>query len=144
MTSCNVYEKLYNNTKSKFLIVSDNREYTLGEYMLMKAEKKNAFSKLPVKSQSQKNKAITTFFSYVNDKLTVKTPPSGDRIIRKFPFRTSAAALLSAVLVCTLVLSFGLFSGKNIAANDSINSDTEIELGEDIDLIRDADINCAE
>lgn len=126
MTSCNVYEKLYNSTKSKFSIADGNREYTLGEYMLMKAEKKNGISKLPV-AHAGKQKAVAAFFSYVNEKLMVKTPPEKDRIIRKFPFRTSAAALLSAMLVCTLVLSFGLFSGKNIASSDPTTSESELD-----------------
>ena len=40
----NAYEKLYRNTKSQFTIVSDNKEYTLGELMLEKAGKKEAAS----------------------------------------------------------------------------------------------------
>ena len=107
MNTANVYEDLYNNMKNRFTVVNDNCEYTLGEYMLMKAGQKNA-SKLPATRSSVSNqKPITAFFKYVNDKLTLKAPPAKDKTIKKFPFRTSAAAVLSAVIACTLAISYG-------------------------------------
>ena len=39
MTS-NVYETLYNNMKKRFTVVSGENEYTLGGYMMMKANEK--------------------------------------------------------------------------------------------------------
>lgn len=117
MNSCNVYEKLYENTKAKFTIFNNNCEYTLGDYMLMKAGKKKNSSNLPAtKTVANTQKAVTAFFSYVNEKLTVKKPPVKDKIIRRFPFMTSATAFLSAMIVCGLVLSFGLFSAKDITS----------------------------
>ncbi len=111
MDSYNVYEKLYADTKSAFTIVKNDKQYSLGEYMRMKAENK----KLPAKKADNDSLSIVSkSFSYIKDKLTVKTLPSKDKTIRKFPFRTTASALLSAVIVCSLALSFSLFSGKNI------------------------------
>lgn len=113
----NAYEKLYRNTKAQFTIVNDNKEYTLGELMLAKANKKKDNSVLHVSAAvSGTSRAMSSFINYVNDKLTVKNPPKKDRTIKKFPLRTSLSAFLSALLVCTFVLSFGFLSGKNIIA----------------------------
>ena len=110
MTS-NVYETLYNNMKNKFTVVSENNEYTLGEYMTMKANAQTATSNLPVaKSEPQTNHSLTAIFSYVNDKLAVKKPPVREKVMRKFPFRTSAAAFLSAIVGCALMFSYGMFA----------------------------------
>lgn len=113
MNTVNAYENLYNNMKNRFTVINESCEYTLGDYMLMKAGKKKEKSNLPAVNNSSNEKAITAFFKYVNDKLTVKAPPVKDKTIRKFPFRTSAAALLSAVVTCTLVLSFGSITMRN-------------------------------
>lgn len=113
MNTVNAYEKLYNNMKNRFTVINDNCEYTLGEYMLMKAGKKKEISNLPAVNNASNEKAVTAFFKYVNDKLTVKAPPVKDKTIKSFPFRTSAAALLSAVVTCTLVLSFGSITMRN-------------------------------
>lgn len=105
MNTVNAYEALYTNMKNRFTVVNDNSEYSLGEYMLMKAGKKKENSNLPVaKSCSSNAPVISAFFKYVNDKLTVKKPPVKDKIIKKFPFRTSVAALMSAVVACTLLI----------------------------------------
>ncbi len=104
----NVYENLYENMKNRFTVLNDNCEYTLGEYMLEKAGMKKEKSNLPaVRSASSADRAIVTFFRYVNDKLTLKNPPIKDKTIKRFPFRTSLAAMLSAVIACTLVISYG-------------------------------------
>ena len=53
MTSTSAYETLYNNMKKHFTVISDNNEYTLGEYMSMKADiKKESTSNLPAVSFS--------------------------------------------------------------------------------------------
>ncbi len=114
MNAVSAYENLYNQMKNTFTVVNDNCEYTLGEYMLMKAGSKKTSSNLPVKKTSS-NTAISTFFRYVNDKLTVKAPPAKDKTIRKFPLRTSCAALLSALVASTLLFSYGSFSMKSVS-----------------------------
>ena len=104
----NVYENLYENMKNRFTVVNNDCEYTLGEYMLEKAGMKKEKSNLPaVRSTSSADKAVVAFFRYVNDKLTLKAPPVKDKTIKKFPFRTSLAAMLSAVIACTLMISYG-------------------------------------
>lgn len=130
MNSYNVYEKLYADTKASFTIVKNDKQYSLGEYMLMKAGNKN----LPAERNANTgNNIVLKSFSYIKEKLTVKNPPNKDRTIKKFPLRTTASALLSAVVVCSLVLSFGVFSGKNIhskapLAVESETSDVNNEL----------------
>ena len=108
MSTATVYENLYNNMKNRFTVVNENSEYTLGEYMLMKAGKKKETSNLPaMRSSVSGDTAIVAFVKYVNDKLTVKAPPVKDKTIRAFPFRTAAAAFVSALLTCSLLISFG-------------------------------------
>ncbi len=127
MNSYNVYEKLYNNTKSKFAVVSGDNEYTLGEYMMMKAEKKAEKSHLPAAKAltATTGKAVSSIFSYITDKITIKNPPAKDKIIRKFPMRTSAAAFLSAILMSALALSFALFSAGRIAIQNNSVAESE-------------------
>ena len=137
MNTTDAYENLYNNLKNRFTVVSDNCEYTLGDYMLMKAGKKKAQSNLPAVNNASNEKAITAFFKYVNEKLAVKEPPVKDKTIRRFPFRTSAAALLSAVITCTLVLSFGSVTMRS-ATN---NQPATVELTETVEETEDYTYN---
>lgn len=128
------YEKLYNNMVRKFTVEKDNTDYNLGDYMLMKAKaKKNEMtalesdSKLPV-AHDNKTGALTTVFSYVNDKLTVKKAPVRNKTIRSFPFRTSISAFCSALVVCVLVVSCCLFGLSNsVIGNDNIITVAEEE-----------------
>lgn len=119
MNSTMTYDKLYNNMVKKFTVEKDNTDYNLGDFMLMKAnEKKNKMvasesdSKLPV-ARDNKTGALTTVFSYVNDKLTVKKAPVRNKTIRSFPFRTSFTAFCSALVVCALVVSCCFFGLSN-------------------------------
>ena len=132
----NVYENLYENMKNRFTVVDNNEEYTLGEIMLIKAGKKKEASNLPaVRTVSSTEKAITAFFSYVNDKLTLKAPPAKDKTIKRFPFRTSAAAVLSAVIACTLVISYGSLTLRStngrLAATAEYVENSEVEIVEE-------------
>lgn len=135
------YDKLYNNMVRKFTVEKDNQDYNLGDYMLMKAKaKKNemvaatADSNLPV-ARDNKSNALTTVFSYVNDKLTVKKAPVRNKTIRSFPFRTSFTAFCSALIVCALVVSCCFFGLSNsVIGNDNViateQSETENEITE--------------
>jgi hypothetical protein len=71
----NSYDKLYENMKQRFTISDDSAEYTIGEYMLMKADiKKTESAALPVAVQTAVTKsevAVTTIVSFVDDKLTI-------------------------------------------------------------------------
>lgn len=126
MNTVNAYEALYANMKNRFTVVNDSNEYSLGEYMLMKAGKKKESSNLPAtKSCASNSTAITAFFKYVNDKLTVKKPPVKDKIIKRFPFRTSAAALMSAVVACTLLITYGTVSIRSVTNDTPTTIHTE-------------------
>ena len=119
MTSTiNQYDALYTNLKNQFTVIYNGTECTVGDFMLMKANKKSQ-SNLPV-ATSHKNTSIATFVEYVNDKLTVKKAPVKDKTIKRFPLRTSFSALLSATAACALILSCGIFAltgAKNFGAS---------------------------
>ena len=105
----NPYEALYTNLKNQFTVVYNGTECTVGDFMLMKANKQSE-SALPIVASSAKTVSIASIVEYVNDKLTVKKPPMKDRTIRKFPLRTSFSAMLSATAACALLLSCGIFA----------------------------------
>ena len=126
MNTVNAYETLYTNMKNRFTVVNDNCEYSLGEYMLMRAGKKKESSNLPAaRSCASSSTAISAFFKYVNDKLTVKKPPVKDKIIKKFPLRTSFAALMSAVVACTLLVTYGTVSIRSVTNDTPTTVHTE-------------------
>ena len=109
MTSVmNPYDALYTNLKNQFTVIYNGTECTVGDFMLMKANKRSE-SSLPI-ATTARNTSLSTIVEYVNDKLTVKKAPVKDQTIRSFPFRTSISALLSASAACALVLSCGIFS----------------------------------
>lgn len=126
----NVYDNLYNNIKNRFTVEENNCEYTLGGYMLMKATEKKKGSNLPVASVRPENRAVSAIVSFINDKLTVKTPPEKDKTIKSFPFRTSIAAFLSSILVCTVVFTYGIFA-TGIASESKVAAEAEEELIEE-------------
>ena len=109
------YENLYENLKKRFTVESDGADYSLGDYMLMKACKKKAEANLPVIQRSYATKserAVALFVNYVNDKLTIKKPPMKDKTIRAFPLRTSLSAFLTSAVACSFLLCFCLMGGK--------------------------------
>ena len=121
----NSYDKLYESMKDKFTVVNENTEYTLGDYMLMKAGKKKEDSLLPVLQRSNVGKgerAVAMVVSYVSDKLTIKQPPVKDKTIKAFPFRASASAFLSAVVACTFMLSFVLVGARLMSGSESVET----------------------
>ena len=128
-TSMNAYDRLYSNMKTRFTVVNGNNEYSLGEYMLLKAGKKKESATLPATAATLKQLSpVRSFISYVNDKLMVKEAPAKDKVIRAFPFRTTAAAVISALLVCTFAVSYGLAGINSITdGNSSYISVTEDE-----------------
>ena len=115
----NNYDRLYTSMKESFTI--ENSDCSLGEYMLMKAAQKKSEAALPVAlrpSATRSERTVAMICSYVEEKLTVKETPEKDTIIRAFPIRTSAAALLSAVVACTFMLSFA-FIGTRLLSPES-------------------------
>lgn len=137
MNTADVYEDLYINMKNKFTVTNGDCEYSLGDFMRMKASANTKASNLPAVRTPAGANRIAAVFSYVNDKLTVKKAPIKDKTIRAFPFRTSAAAFLSAVVACAMIFSYGLFSVRNsgtttqpIVEAGEISEDIEITEGE--------------
>lgn len=125
----NNYDKLYENMKQRFTVSQNDTAYTLGEYMLMKADgKKSENTALPVAVMSEV--AVTNIVSFVDDKLTIKQAPVKDKTIRAFPFRASASAFLTASVACAFLLSFVLIGAKSMAnqtpvANDVVITESE-------------------
>lgn len=138
-TSMNAYDRLYSNMKTRFTVVNGNNEYSLGEYMLLKAGKKKESSSLPATASTLKQLSpVRSFMSYVNDKLMVKEAPAKDKVIRAFPFRTTAAAVISALLVCTFAVSYGLAGINNITSE---NNGSYISVSEDEELSKNNENN---
>ena len=114
------YDRLYENMKQRFTVSEDNSEYTLGEFMLMKAgiQKAEASSSLPVAVKtavSKSEKAVSNIVTFVDEKLTIKQAPVKDKTIKAFPFRASASAFFTAAVACAFVLSFALIGVKALS-----------------------------
>ena len=127
----NNYDRLYENMKQRFTIAEDNSEYTLGEYMLMKAGASSAenTSSLPVAVKTAVSKsevAVYNIITFVDDKLTIKQAPAKDKTIKAFPLRASASAFFTAAVACAFVLSFVLIGAK--ALNNSPSTANEISM----------------
>lgn len=131
------YDSLYENMKNRFTVVNEGSEYTLGDYMIMKATKKKTEAALPVAQRSTAGKgerAVAMLVSFVNDKLTIKQPPVKDKTIRAFPFRASASALLSAVVACSFVLCFTVIGAKILSlASPSVDEVSITEYAPEIE-----------
>jgi len=126
------YDALYENLKNRYTVVNNGSEYTIGEYMLMKAKAKKSektaesASRLPVAVKSKSERAVATVVSFINDKLTIKKPPVKDKTIRAFPFRSSATAFLSALVACSFVLCFCVFGAKILSGSKTAPSEASI------------------
>lgn len=122
------YETLYTHMKNKFTVVQNKNEYTLGDYMAMRA-KAIETPVLPAGKES----ASRSLLSYVAEKLSVKTPPAKEHTIRRFPMRTCAAAVFCAVIFSSFLLSFGSITqqknaeGGNILSSETSGEETEKE-----------------
>ena len=139
----NSYDKLYENMRQRFTVSQNNAEYTIGEYMLMKADVKKAEdAALPVAvmtAVSKSEMAVSGIVSFVDDKLTIKQHPVKDKTIKSFPFRASASAFLTASVACAFLLSFVLIGAKTLSTSAPAAND--ININEQID---EANINYAD
>ena len=131
MNTANVYENLYMNMKNRFTVVEDGTECTLAEAMLMKAGKKKETSNLPATRSYSETTAVSALFRYVNEKLTLKTPPAKDKTIKRFPLHTSISAVLSAVIACTLVISFGSLIMRGSVSAPTVEEIPYVEVDEE-------------
>ena len=135
----NNYDKLYENMKQRFTVSCENGEYSIGEYMLMKADVKKIDATLPVALRSNATKsevAVANLVSFVNDKLTIKEPPVKDKTIRAFPLRASASAFLSAAVACAFVFSFALVGARALSATSTAANEAGIteQANEDVNV----------
>ena len=135
MNQAMTYDKLYTNMVKNFTVEKDNTDYTLGDYMLMKAQaKRNAMTVAANNSLAvaeTKSTSLSTVFSYIGEKLKVKKAPVKDKTMRKFPLRSSLTALCSATIVCALVVCcavFGLSSSKLGSENIVSISENDAEI----------------
>ena len=131
------YDKLYNSMKENFSV--GNNDCSLGEYMLMKAAKKKSEAALPVAmraSASRSERTMALICTYVEDKLTIKEQPAKDTIIRSFPLRTSASALLSAIVVCAFFISFGIIGAQVLTPSSNLEylDASEVEVEETVEV----------
>lgn len=118
MASVNTYESLYRSMKEHFTVVSAGGEYTLGAYMRKKARESRGQSDLPITvTRAVRPAPVRALVSYVSDKLAVHNPPPPEKVIRRFPLRTSLAAFGSALMICVFVFSLGLFSRQTLKAS---------------------------
>ena len=131
MNTANVYEDLYMNMKNRFTVVENGTECTLAEAMLMKAGKKKETSNLPVAKSSSQTTAVSALFRYVNEKLTLKSAPQKDKTLKRFPLHTSLSAVLSAVIACTLVISFGSLIMRGGVSSPTVEEIPCVEVEED-------------
>ena len=120
----NAYDVLYRNMKNRFTVVSGNNEYTLGGYMRMKAKEQTENTALPMEIQASRPTALRTIASYINEKLLVKELPAPEKTTRAFPFRAALAALCSALLLSSVVISFAALP-KNTENNGGSYSVSE-------------------
>ena len=108
--------------KNRLTVVEGNSEYTLGDFMRMRAESKknNAMILGETKAMAEKTESgVAMLLSFVNDKLTIKKPPVKDKTIRAFPLRASFSALISAVVAASFMLCFGIIGGKLLSGSAS-------------------------
>lgn len=126
------YDQLLTNMKNRFTVDNNGEDCTLGEYMLLKANVKKEQTALVVAKNAavvaKSERAALALVSYVNDKLTIKTPPVKDKTIKAFPFRASASAFLSASIACAFIFSFCLIGAKVL--DNSTSSYTEAATAE--------------
>ena len=149
MTTNITYNQLYSDMAKCFCVSRGGEEYKLGDYMRMKAqaktvkeeaksEEKKSQSNLPILAtvKTQAPIVISSFFSYVNDKLTVKNAPVRDKTIRRFPLRTSITALCSALLICVLTVCYGVIGLRSSESNEFVSQTNEIITEECIEYVQ--------
>jgi hypothetical protein len=119
--------------KQRFTVVNGENEYTLGGYMRMKAREKQEKSNLPTTITSNtRSVALQSVLTYINKKLTIKEAPAPEKTIKAFPLRTALSAACSALLICTLMFSFGALNGLMPASEGGYIAQSE-EMPEEIE-----------
>ena len=131
MSAKNSYDTLYDNLRNKFTVVYEGCECTLGDYMLIKAGKRQAPGTAMPTPSVGKAGAITDIVDYVATQFTVKNAPAREKTIKRFPLRSSLSAMFTAAAACALVFSFGIFTLNNSNALSPYTADSsEVEVSE--------------
>ncbi len=141
MTEKITYGKLYSDMVKLFAVKQDGKDdICLGDYMRSRATetkqleaakaKRTKKSNLPVAAKQNETRAITAFFSYVNERLTVKQAPVRDKTIRRFPLRTALSSAFCAFIICAVMALYGIV-GIHGGDNASIANEPEYEYSED-------------
>ena len=119
MGTMNRYNTLYENMKRNFTVTTGECHYSLGAYMRMKANEETHEASLPVAVEKKTMTAFTNIRQYVSERLSVKVTPSPEKTLKKFPLRTSLAACLSALAICTLLFSSAIIGSSAIKSGDT-------------------------
>ena len=131
-TNMNCYNTLFENMKRKFTVSSGDCHYSLGAYMRMKANEETHEASLPVTVERKPAVALVSIREFVNEKLAVKAVPSPEKILKRFPMRTSLAACLSALAICTILFS-GAILGSSVIKNEESAESFAFEYTQQID-----------
>ena len=136
----NRYNTLYENMRRNFTVTSGDCQYSLGAYMRMKANEETHEASLPVTIEKKPLTALVSIREYISEKLAVRVAPSPEKTLQRFPLRTSLAACLSALAICTLLFSGAILGTSavkpadaqdNIALEYSVDAEDIVEESED-------------
>lgn len=117
-TITNPYDALYTNLKNAFTVEYKGAAVTVADFLLAKAGK-GSVNNTALTVTAKESGAIVNVLSYVNDKLTMKVAPQRDETMTRFPVRTSASAIMSAVAACAMVMGCAIFAiGGRVAINN--------------------------
>ena len=145
MTEKITYNRLYSDMVKLFAVKQDGKEdMCLGDYMRARSQnakqvlaqqtaKKNANLPVAVK-KPQAREVVGAFFTYVNEKLTVKKAPLRDITIRRFPLRTALSSVCCAFIICALAVCYGV-AGLRGGDDSSIASEPLTEITECYDTL---------
>ena len=131
-TTMNCYNTLFENMKRKFTVTSGDCHYSLGAYMRMKANEETHEAALPVAIERKPAQALISIREFVSEKLAVRAVPAPEKMLKRFPLRTSLAACLSALAICTLLFSGALLGSGVIHTNEG-NDNIALEYTAEID-----------
>ncbi len=135
VSTYNAYDELYSNLQARFTATHDGREYTVGEWMLQRASKRNAaITSVETETSLATTGALRGVAAYISERLLCREPEKTSTI-KRFPLRTSVSAIFSAIAACALIFSLGVFIlfGNNVmispytANANSSNEQYEVE-----------------
>lgn len=133
MGATNRYNTLYENMRRNFTVTSGDCHYSLGAFMRMKANEQTHEASLPVTVERKPVQALATIRQYISEKLEVKVAPAPEKTLRRFPVRTSLAACLSALAICTLLFS-GAILGTSAVKSGEVQDNIALEYSQETEM----------